>query len=159
MKIKFLSSSYIDGCSTVILEYDNQTFVGYANLHPDDIDRASEFTGCEIAELRARVKIIKYIISKERQRLIAIKDLRSKVINSKYINDDTLFIIDNDIKYIQKKIDRMVEKARILKNQAKCLSDVKKKQLENFKKNQEQKQKRFEENIKKLMKRQGDING
>ena len=45
--------------TTICTIFDGQnTFIGKAKCHPDDRDCMSEFTGCEIAEKRAKIKIL-----------------------------------------------------------------------------------------------------
>ena len=46
------------GISTVTIEYKNERFTGLASKHPDD--EWSEFFGCEIAEVRAKIKAAKW---------------------------------------------------------------------------------------------------
>lgn len=58
--MKFINSSYENGISTVIMEHKGEYFTGIAKLHPDDIDKASEFAGGDLAESRAVIKALKY---------------------------------------------------------------------------------------------------
>ena len=48
------------GISIVTLKYLGEKFVGFAKVHPDDKDNASEFTGCTYAETRAYIKALKH---------------------------------------------------------------------------------------------------
>jgi len=59
--MKFISHGYDGGyLSVVVIEHLNKRFVGYARLHPDDEDRASEIIGGKYAEIRATIKALKY---------------------------------------------------------------------------------------------------
>lgn len=59
--MKFIRSNYEeDGHAYVVLEHLKTRFYGNANVHPDDINNASEFAGCILAEMRAQVKALKY---------------------------------------------------------------------------------------------------
>ena len=48
------------GKSLVYMEHLGKTFIGCARLHPDDLDKESELTGCTLAELRATINALKY---------------------------------------------------------------------------------------------------
>ena len=60
-------ASQKDGESTVTLKYKNKEFTGFANLHPDD--EWSDFFGCEIAEIRAKIYAAKWELQNRRQEL------------------------------------------------------------------------------------------
>ncbi len=47
------------GISHVAIKHRNKYYHGYANLHPDDKDNWSEFTGCRYAEIRAQIAALK----------------------------------------------------------------------------------------------------
>lgn len=69
-KWKLKTSEYdeADGVSYVEISTYLGRFCGYAFLHPDDEDIASEFMGCEIAEIRAVIDFLK-----EDTRILKIK--------------------------------------------------------------------------------------
>lgn len=60
--MKFIESYYNpeDGYSSVRMKHLHTIFVGRAQLHPDDKDKASEYAGCAYAEDRAKIKALKY---------------------------------------------------------------------------------------------------
>jgi len=60
--MKFISSSYdeVTGISTVIMQHLGERFIGAAKIHPEEKEKASEFTGCRLAEIRAMIKGLKY---------------------------------------------------------------------------------------------------
>ena len=53
-----------NGLSVTIVQHLGKTFIGEAKLHPDDKDKASKFSGCRLAELRAEAKALKYEYNK-----------------------------------------------------------------------------------------------
>ena len=60
--MKFISSSYdkTTGKSQVVMQHLGVKFIGNAQVHPDEFDKASEYAGCYYAELRATIKALKY---------------------------------------------------------------------------------------------------
>lgn len=60
--MKFISSNYDSawGESYVVMQHFGKKFYGFANLHPDDAENASEYAGCTLAELRATLAALKY---------------------------------------------------------------------------------------------------
>ena len=60
--MKFIKSYYdpILGGSFVQMQHLGKKFDGYANLHSEDKENASEYAGCTLAEFRATVKALKY---------------------------------------------------------------------------------------------------
>ena len=60
--MKFISSSYdkTTGRSKVVMQHLGVKFIGNAQVHPDEFDKASEYAGCYYAELRATIKALKY---------------------------------------------------------------------------------------------------
>jgi hypothetical protein len=58
--MRFIKSEYDNGHSLVIMEHLHGLFEGFARLHPDDANHASEYAGCAYAETRATIKALKY---------------------------------------------------------------------------------------------------
>ena len=61
--------SYFDekiGESIVVVKHKKQAYEGIARLHPEDSKKASKYTGCRYAELRAEIKALKEEHKKER---------------------------------------------------------------------------------------------
>ena len=67
--MKFIQADYnsVDGISGVIIEHLGQKFSGFAWVHPDDKENASEFAGCEYAEIRATIQALKYELKLEKK--------------------------------------------------------------------------------------------
>ena len=64
-----LLSSYFDektGKSVVVVKHKKQLYEGTAKLHPEDKEKASKYTGCRYAELRAEIKALKEEHQKEK---------------------------------------------------------------------------------------------
>lgn len=60
--MKFISSTYDPetGTSTVVMQHLGEKFKGEAKIHPEEVDKKSEFAGCSYAETRATIKGLKY---------------------------------------------------------------------------------------------------
>ena len=60
--MEFIKSCYDPdtGFSFVIMQHLGKKFTGTARLHPDDKENASEYAGCELAEIRATIYALKY---------------------------------------------------------------------------------------------------
>ena len=67
--MKFIESVFDvrTGISAVSLQHLGKKFVGWAKVHPDDKEIASEFAGCGYAEARARIKAMKYERNKAKE--------------------------------------------------------------------------------------------
>lgn len=108
---KILSSKYAEdvGVSRVTIMTDLGEFSGMAVLHPDDRAYASSFTGCHIAELRAKRKYwlalrkqYKAIKKELIETRTAIASLRTAADHYKVIS-----VIDKRIQNIDKNIDEL----------------------------------------------------
>ena len=63
-------------CYITIKNLSNQTIIGEAHCHPEDMDMCSEKTGCEIAYFKAVIKMLKHYIDNNLQpRLNALNKL------------------------------------------------------------------------------------
>ena len=56
-KTEFMYENNISVCT--LTDNKNRIFIGQAYCHPDDLEFASEFTGCEIALRRAMIKAMR----------------------------------------------------------------------------------------------------
>lgn len=75
--MKFLRGSFDKdtGVSTVTLFDKYGIYTGFALLHPDDRDNASEYAGCRIAEYRAWIRALQIKRHRTKIKLNAIKNL------------------------------------------------------------------------------------
>ena len=110
---KILSSQYAPdiGASSVHIMTDLGEFSGLAKLHPEDRNYESSYTGCHIAELRARRKY--WIALRKQYRAVkkelvetrtAIESLRTAEDHYKVIN-----LITKRIEKIDKAIDELTD--------------------------------------------------
>lgn len=84
--VKFKYSE-LDAKAQCDIEYNGMTFTGLAHCHPDDLDYASERTGCYIAETRAIIKVLTFQRDYEiKPVLTALKHLYSNMRTSKHYN-------------------------------------------------------------------------
>lgn len=67
--MKLMSSYFnnITGESTVKVRHKKIDYFGVARLHPEDFEKASKYTGCRYAELRAEIKALKSEYKKEKE--------------------------------------------------------------------------------------------
>lgn len=76
-----------NGTAFCTIFYNNYTFTGEAQCHPDDRDMMSKLTGQTIAEMRATIKYLRFIRDCELQpQLKALKQLYYSMNYSKYFN-------------------------------------------------------------------------
>lgn len=120
--------------ASCIISYNGMEFVGLATCHPEDLDFASERTGCAIAESRAKVKMWKYIKNGELAPILkTFKHLMSCMKNSKHFNPSSYEakMIRSQIKQIENKIGetnvRIQLEKDFLKNYIKSKDDFYKK--------------------------------
>ncbi len=71
------------GVATYIYEYDGQTFTGIAHCSPEDQDMMNEYTGINIAQQRAIIKLFQYRRNELKHRLAALNQLYYSVNKSK----------------------------------------------------------------------------
>ena len=75
------------GTTTCTISDGQNTFIGTAKCHPDDQDCMSEYTGCEIAERRCKIKILQHIKNNQIiPQIQAYEHLISTMLNSKQLN-------------------------------------------------------------------------
>lgn len=67
--MKFLNNAFDrkSGFSMVTLQHLGKKFTGFAKVHPDDENTATEFAGCTYAESRAYIKAMKYERNKAKE--------------------------------------------------------------------------------------------
>ena len=67
--MKFLNGAFdrVSGFSIVTLQHLDKNFTGFAKVHPDDENTATEFAGCTYAESRAYIKAMKYERNKAKE--------------------------------------------------------------------------------------------
>lgn len=55
------------GKSTSVIKYKKKKYYGYAWLHPEDTDKASKYTGCRYAEMRAEIRALRMEYKQEKK--------------------------------------------------------------------------------------------
>lgn len=67
------------GYTTCELQYDGKTFIGRANCLDQDMDFWSENVGCFIAEMKAKIKMMRYMRSETRKKLKVLTDFQKRL--------------------------------------------------------------------------------
>ncbi len=71
-----------------IIDNDGNTYIGNAYCHPEDIDMMSEKTGLYIAEMRANIKYLRYLIKDSKKELKSLVDFHSLLKFNPYYNEN-----------------------------------------------------------------------
>lgn len=112
------------GSALCILTEGNNSFVGYANCHPDDEDMMSEKTGLTIALYRAEIKFYQHIKNNEiKPQLKALKQVYYAMNRSKKFNPNS---------YENKMLQRQIHQLEIDLDTIKDLLDNKKETLRDY---------------------------
>ena len=86
-----------------------------AKCHPDDWDFMSEYTGCEIAERRCKIKILQHIKNNQIiPQIQAYEHLISTMLNSKQLNPQSY-----EFKRIKAEYDNLLNQYTAIKNKIK----------------------------------------
>ena len=105
--------------ASCIIMYHGMEFVGFAQCHPEDEDFASERTGCTIAELRARLQMLRYMRDGEiKPTLTAFKHTMDCMKTSKHFNPASY-----EAKMIKNKIKQYERELIDIKNEISYSSD------------------------------------
>lgn len=103
------------GTTTCTISDGQNTFIGTAKCHPDDRDCMSEFTGCEIAECRCKIKILQHIKNNQIiPQIQAYEHLISTMLNSKQLNSQSY-----EFKRIKAEYDNLLNQYTAIKNKIK----------------------------------------
>ena len=115
------------GIATCTIFYNNKTFTGTANCHPEDTDVMSRLTGQIIAETRATISYLSHIRDNElRPQLNSLLQLyysmnRSKNFNPKSYEAKMLYrqitLIKNDLEAIKEEITNIKQNLKDYINQ------------------------------------------
>lgn len=103
------------GKTTCTISDGQNTFIGVAKCHPDDWDYMSEYTGCEIAERRCKIKILQHIKNNQIiPQIQAYEHLISTMLNSKQLNPQSY-----EFKRIKAEYDNLLNQYTAIKNKIK----------------------------------------
>lgn len=119
MKVIYSNFDAVTGQSTVTIQNKYDIYTGTAQVHPDDLDYASRYAGCRIAELRAEIKILKDEIQRDKIALSALQTL-DKELRSYYPEDYNLKIQ----KHIYKQIKYYTNEINFLQKEIKNIEDI-----------------------------------
>lgn len=103
------------GTTTCTISDGQNIFIGTAKCHPDDRDCMSEYTGCEIAERRCKIKILQHIKNNQIiPQIQAYEHLISTMLNSKQLNPQSY-----EFKRIKAEYDNLLNQYTAIKNKIK----------------------------------------
>ena len=107
--------------SEVILEHKGKQYSGQAICHPEDY--WSNFFGCEIAELRAYIKVLKDKIKTKRTECETIKKFVGTIASYKAFNhtSEIAKAMDKQMNIKFKELDILLEKLEKTQNQIESL--------------------------------------
>ncbi len=134
-----------DGLSYVEISTYLGAFCGYSFLHPDDEDIASEFMGCEIAELRAINSYLKEEIRVLKIKLETLNDLLTNYKQMKYYSPHR-----KEIKMLATKIIDLEDKIKEDEDRIQCYKNLIKYRIDNHRAECESFDKKVETIKKKL---------
>ena len=105
-KIEWFEETGVALCT--ITDSYNRTYHADAFCHPNDQDMMSEKTGCEIANRRAEIMVLKgYVKNELKPRLRALKQLYYSMNRSKYFNEKSYEnkMLQSQIRVIKNELD------------------------------------------------------
>lgn len=115
-----------EGLATCIITTgEGNTFIGEARCHPEDMDVASEYIGCDLASLRAEKKQLQYY----KNNVIipgykALKQLYYSINTSKFYNDNSY-----EAYMIKRQMQIKLEELEAVKEEIKKINEA----IKNFK--------------------------
>ena len=109
-KTEFMYENNISVCT--LTDNKNRIFIGQAYCHPDDLEFASEFTGCEIALRRAMIKAMRAERDDIKISLQTLKQFDSLLQNSPKFNKYTY-----QYKMLQRSINRTTSNLTTIKQE------------------------------------------
>ena len=120
IQMKTIASDYNEttGISKVTVATDLGEITGYASLHPDDKDIASNFAGCRYAEMRAGIKYMKEKVKISKYQLEPLKRIYNDLSQKKYYNKN-----NNGAKMLEKEIYKLEDDIETYKTNIKTLTE------------------------------------
>lgn len=121
IKIKTIMSDYNQdtGLSKVTIATDLGQFTGYAKLHPEDKEIASNYAGCRYAEMRATVKYMKVKRRIAEYKLEPLNRIYNDLKSSKNFNEN-----NKGVKMLQKQIYLLEDEKESFKNNVRSLESA-----------------------------------
>lgn len=126
--MEFIKSCYDPdtGFSFVIMQHLGKKFTGTARLHPDDKENASEYAGCELAEIRATIYALKYERKIAKNKADQALDFYKSCVG--YANYDRE---SDTAKVILRQLNQRIKKVNDLTDQINELMDAADRQIRN----------------------------
>lgn len=120
IRMKTIASDYDEttGISKITVATDLGEITGYASLHPDDRDIASNFAGCRYAEMRAGIKYMKEKVKITKYQLEPLKRIYNDLSQKKNYNRD-----NNGFKMLEKEIYKLEDDVETYKTNIKTLTE------------------------------------
>ena len=120
IQMKTIASEYDEttGISKVTVATDLGEITGYASLHPDDREIASNFAGCRYAEMRAGIEYMKKKIRIAKYQLEPLKKIYNSLIIKKNCNMNS-----KGIKLLEKEIYTLEDDIETYKTNIKTLTE------------------------------------
>lgn len=121
IKIKTIMSDYNQdtGLSKVTIATDLGQFTGYAKLHPEDKEIASNYAGCRYAEMRATIKYMKAKRRITEYKLEPLNRIYNDLKSSKNFNEN-----NKGVKMLQKQIYLLEDEKESFKNNVRSLESA-----------------------------------
>ena len=121
IKIKTIMSDYNQdtGLSKVTIATDLGQFTGYAKLHPEDKEIASNYAGCRYAEMRATIKYMKAKRRIAEYKLEPLNRIYNDLKSSKNFNEN-----NKGVKILQKQIYLLEDEKESFKNNVRSLESA-----------------------------------
>lgn len=121
--MKFIDSAYDPntGMSIVIIQHLGIKFEGTAKVHPED--KGSNYFGCQLAEIRAKIKALKYERKLAKQKADDALDFIKSCEGYKKFNkeDDTAKVMYRQINRRIQKVNDLADKINeLIKEEDKC---------------------------------------
>jgi len=112
MRLAHASYDPETGISMVILQKGNERFTGVATLNEEDADVASSFAGCQFAETKARIKMLKTEYREEKKKYLVLKNLYKQMIQLKdfeelYFHTPPVRLLRKQLKIQESKMNKI----------------------------------------------------
>lgn len=107
-EVMFINSFYDkeEGLAAVMVKYGNREFTGFAKVAEEDKDKANEFTGCRLAELRATRKAIKSSLTEMNKEYDTVNEFVNNCLQTKKFDagSPTAKVMFRQLNILNKKI-------------------------------------------------------
>ena len=112
MKMEYAEYNESTGLSIVILQKNQNYFIGEVELHEEDADVASSYAGCHFAELKAIIKMLKYDYKEKMKEIRTLERLYKDITG---LRDFHIHKYSRPVKHLRKQIKIKSEEALLIK--------------------------------------------